>query len=123
MEAAKKRILVRKRKKRHIRKRLSGTAERPRVSVFRSAKHIYAQAIDDTVGKTLASVSSLDKDVRESIEGYTGNKAAASVAGKLFGERLKEKGLTKIVFDRNGFLYHGRIKCLADAIRETGIKF
>ena len=123
MEAAKKRIQVRKRKKMHIRKKLSGTADCPRVSVFRSARHIYAQAIDDDVGKTITSVSSLEKDTKEKIEGYTGNKKAASIAGKVFGEKLKKKGVTKIVFDRNGFLYHGRIKSLADAIRETGIKF
>ena len=123
MEAAKKRIHVRQRKKRHIRKTLSGTGERPRVSVFRSARHIYAQAVDDTAGRTIASFSSRDREMGDKFDGYTGNKAAAEVVGKAFGERLKEKRITEIVFDRNGYLYHGRIKSLADAIRETGIKF
>lgn len=123
MEAAKKRILARLRKKAHIRKTLSGTADCPRVSVFRSAKHIYAQAIDDVVGQTLVSISTRDKEIKGKIEGFTGNKAAASATGKIFGEKLKEKGLTKVVFDRNGFLFHGRVKSLADGIRESGIKF
>ncbi|MCP4750247.1 MAG: 50S ribosomal protein L18 [Proteobacteria bacterium] len=123
MEAAKKRVLTRKRNKAHVRKRISGTGERPRISVFRSANHIYAQAIDDTKGITLASISSRDKDVREQIGGYSGNKTAAATAGKIFGEKLIAKGLKKIVFDRNGFLYHGRIKSLADGIREAGLKF
>ena len=123
MEAAKKRILARLRKKAHIRKRLFGTAECPRLSIFRSAKHIYAQAIDDVGRKTLVSISSLDKDIKEKIEGYAGNKASASIAGKIFGEKLQEKGISKAVFDRNGFLYHGRVKNLADGVREVGIKF
>ncbi len=123
MEAAKKRIVTRKRKKAHIRKRISGTGERPRVSVFRSAKHIYAQVIDDTKGVTILSVSSRDKDVRELIGGYTGNKAAASIAGKMLGKKLVTGGFKQIVFDRNGFLFHGRVKNLADGIREEGLEF
>jgi large subunit ribosomal protein L18 len=123
MEAAKKRILSRKRNKAHVRKRISGTEVRPRVSVFRSAKHIYAQAIDDEKGLILASVSSVKKEIQAEIEGYTGNKAAAGIVGKLLGESLKTKGIVTIVFDRNGFLYHGRVKSLADGIREAGVKF
>ena len=123
MEAAKKRILARQRKKAHIRKTMSGTAEYPRVTIFRSAKHIYAQAIDDVAGRTIASISSRDKGMKDQFEGFTGNKAAASVAGKVFGKKLKEKGVTQVVFDRNGFIYHGRVKSLADGIRGSGIKF
>ncbi len=123
MEAAKKRIIARTRKKAHIKKRVFGTADCPRVSIFRSAKHVYAQAIDDVGRRTIVSVSSLDKDLKEKIEGYSGNKACASVAGKLLGEKLQAKGISKAVFDRNGFLYHGRVKSLADGIREVGIKF
>ena len=123
MEAAKKRILARTRKKAHIRKRVFGTAECPRLSVFRSSKHVYVQAIDDVERTTIVSISSRDKDIKDKIEGYTGNKASASTAGKVFGEKLQEKGISKAVFDRNGFLYHGRVKSLADGIREVGIKF
>ncbi|MBT3226415.1 MAG: 50S ribosomal protein L18 [Deltaproteobacteria bacterium] len=123
MEAAKKRILTRKRNKVHVRKRISGTESRPRVSVFRSTKHIYVQAIDDVNGVVIACTSSLGKDAKGKIAGYTGNKAAAETVGKMFGEVLKTKGVEKIVFDRNGFLYHGRIKSLADGIREAGLQF
>ncbi|MBU2646880.1 50S ribosomal protein L18 [bacterium] len=123
MEAAKKRILARKRNKLHVRKNVSGTETRPRVSVFRSANHIYAQAIDDEKGSVIASTSSLNKEIKEKIGGYTGNKAAAGIVGKVLGESLKTKGVEKIVFDRNGFLYHGRVKSLADGIREAGLKF
>jgi len=123
MEAAKKRILSRRRNKIHVRKKISGTEARPRVSVFRSANHIYAQAIDDEKGTIIASISSVKKATQEKIGGYTGNKAAAGIVGKLFGEELKAKGVETIVFDRNGFLYHGRVKSLADGIREAGLKF
>ena len=123
MEAAKKRLLARKRNKAHVRKKISGTIERPRVSVFRSAKHIYGQAIDDKTAKTLFSVSSLESDVKTQIAGNSGNKGAAKIAGKILGEKLSAKGYETIVFDRNGFLYHGRIKSFADGIREAGIKF
>lgn len=123
MEAAKKRTLARKRNKAHVRKKISGTQERPRVTVFRSAKHIYGQAIDDVSATTLTSVSSQDKEIREKLESYSGNKASAQAVGKALGERLKEKGHETIVFDRNGYLYHGRVKSFADGIREAGIKF
>jgi large subunit ribosomal protein L18 len=123
MEAAKKRLKTRKRNKIHVRKRISGTGSRPRISVFRSANHIYAQAIDDEKGIVLASASSRKKQISEQIGGYTGNRAAATIVGKVFGEELKSKGFEKVVFDRNGFLYHGRVKSLADGIREAGLKF
>ena len=123
MEVAKKRVLARARKKGHVRKKISGTEQRPRVSVFRSAKHIYAQAIDDVSGATLVSLSSLDKEVKVKINGLNANNEAAGMIGKAFGEKLSDKGLKEIVFDRNGYLYHGRVKSLADGIREAGIKF
>jgi large subunit ribosomal protein L18 len=123
MEAAQKRLKSRKRNKIHVRKRISGTGDRPRVSVFRSANHIYAQAIDDERGIVVASASSRQRSIFEKIAGYTGNRAAASIVGQAFGEILKAKGFEKVVFDRNGFLYHGRVKSLADGIREAGLEF
>lgn len=110
-----------KRKKR-IRKKVLGTQERPRLCVFRSARHIYAQVIDDTSGFTLAAASSLEKDAKE--HSKAGDKAAvANHIGKLIAERAMEKGIEKVVFDRNGFLYHGRIKAVSDGARKTGLKF
>ena len=97
-------------------------AGRPRLSVFRSSKHIYVQIIDDDAGRTLASASTLDKSLRESLK--TGaDKAAAAAVGKLLAERAKEAGVTKVVFDRGAYLYHGRVKALADAAREGGLDF
>lgn len=110
-----------KRKKR-IRKNLAGTQERPRLSVFRSSKHIYAQVIDDTQGHTLVSASSLDKVVKETPE-FENKVAVAGFVGKLLGERAIKKGIRKVVFDRNGFLYHGRVKAVSDGAREAGLKF
>jgi len=123
MDSVKKRRLTRIRKKAHIRKRISGDKSRPRISVYRSNNHIYVQAINDIDGVTLLSASTRDKEVREQISGKTGNKTAASVTGKVFGQRLADSGYKTVVFDRNGFLFHGRVKSLADAIREIGIKF
>lgn len=107
--------------KRHyrVRNKISGTAERPRLNVFRSAKHIYAQIIDDVNGVTLVSASSLDK----AIEGSGGNKEAAKAVGKLVAERAKEKNITDVVFDRGGNIYHGRVKELAEGARESGLNF
>jgi large subunit ribosomal protein L18 len=102
-----------------IRRRLAGTAERPRLAVYRSLSHIYAQVIDDRSGRTLVAASSIDKSA--SVNG--GNVAGAKEIGKLVAERAKEKGVTKVVFDRGGYLYHGRIKALADAAREAGLEF
>ena len=103
-----------------IRKSLSGTPERPRLAVFRSLKHIYAQVIDDEAGKTLAAASTQDKDLELK---YGGNVDAAKQVGKLLGERAKKAGLESVVFDRGGHRYHGRVKALADAAREAGLKF
>lgn len=110
------------RKKRHARvcSKLSGTAARPRLNVFRSSKHIYAQLIDDVNGVTLVSASTLDKEV--SLES-TGNVDAAVKVGELVAKRAVEKGLKAVVFDRGGYLYHGRVKALADAARENGLEF
>ena len=110
-----------KRKKR-IRKTMVGTQQRPRLSVFRSSKHIYAQVIDDTHGHTLAAASSMEKAVKEQPE-FDNKVAAASFVGKLIGERAIEKGVNKVVFDRNGFLYHGRVKAVSDGAREAGLDF
>ena len=107
--------------KRHkrVRAKISGTPEMPRLNVFRSEANIYAQVIDDVNGVTLASASSLDK----AIEGYGGNIAAATAVGKLVAERAKAKGIETVVFDRGGYLYHGRVKELAEGARENGLKF
>jgi len=102
-----------------IRRKLRGTSERPRLAVFRSVTHIYAQVIDDTEGKTLVSASSVDKAAKTN----GGNIAAAKAIGKLVAERAREKGITRVVFDRGGYLYHGRVKALADAARAAGLEF
>jgi len=113
----------RKRLKTHIRLHLSGTQERPRLTVFRSLKHVYAQIIDDGNGKTLVSVSDLGKDVREQFKTVKGQTGIAKQVGKLVAAKAAEKGITAVVFDRNGFLYHGVVKALADGAREGGLKF
>jgi len=105
-----------------IRKRIYGTPEKPRLSVYRSEKHIYAQIIDDTKGRTLVTASTVEKPLRENLK-KTWNIEAAKEVGKLVAERATEKGITEIVFDRGGYKYHGRIKALADAARESGLKF
>ncbi len=110
-----------KRKKR-IRKQVSGSAQRPRLSVFRSAKHIYAQIVDDGQGQTLAAASTLSREVREKLGGLKKAEAAREV-GKLLAARAKAKGINKVVFDRNGFLYHGRVKAVAESCREHGLEF
>ncbi|HWB83090.1 MAG TPA: 50S ribosomal protein L18 [Bryobacteraceae bacterium] len=109
---------IRERIHSRIRRKLRGTTERPRLAVFRSVAHIYAQVIDDAEGKTLVSASSVDQGGKTG-----GNVAAAKTIGKLIAERAKEKGITKVVFDRGGFQYHGRVKALADAAREAGLEF
>jgi large subunit ribosomal protein L18 len=113
---------VRKRLHDRIRKKIHGTPERPRLAVFRSQAHIYAQVIDDDAGTTLCAASSLDKDLREKAK-RGANVAAAKDVGQLIASRAKEKGVALVVFDRGGFQYHGRIKALADAAREGGLKF
>lgn len=103
-----------------IRKRITGTAERPRLAVYRSLNHVYAQVIDDLAGRTIVSASTRDKDA--SIE-KTGNAAAAAAVGARLAQKAKAKGITKVVFDRGGFAYHGRIKDIADAARKAGLQF
>jgi len=115
-EAHRERIHVR------MRKAISGTSERPRLCVHRSTRHIRAQVIDDLAGRTLASASSLDKDVRAQIKGG-GNIAASKVVGKVVAERARAKGVEQVVFDRGGYQYHGRVQALAEAAREAGLKF
>lgn len=112
------------RKRRHlrVRKKVSGTAERPRLNVFRSLKHIYAQVIDDTKGITLVAASSLEPAIREGRKSC-GNKETARQVGRLIAERAMEKGINEVVFDRGGYLYHGRVKELAEGAREAGLKF
>jgi large subunit ribosomal protein L18 len=112
----------RMRRKSRIRKKVGGTQERPRLSVFRSARHIYAQIIDDRNGRTLASASSLEKSLVEAVVDKKKVEKAAMV-GKLLAERAQAKGIDKVVFDRNGFLYHGRVKAVSDGAREAGLKF
>lgn len=102
-----------------VRRKISGTAQRPRLSVFRSAKHIYAQLIDDVAGKTLAAASSMDKG----FEGSGGNKEAAKKVGLALAEKAKAVGIEEVVFDRGGYVYHGRVQELADGAREGGLKF
>lgn len=116
------RQLARHKRRARVRKKIRGTAERPRLSVFRSAKHIYAQVIDDHGGRTLLSVSTLTPEIRGDIKGG-GNKDAATQVGKMVAAKAKDQGLKVVVFDRNGFLYHGRVKALADAAREGGLEF
>jgi large subunit ribosomal protein L18 len=105
-----------------LRTRVSGTSERPRVCVYRSLGHIYAQVIEDGTGRTLVSASSLDKETRKQTKGG-GNIAGAKVVGKILAERAKAAGIEKVVFDSGGYKYHGRIRALADAAREAGLKF
>ena len=114
---------IRRRVHRRIRRKLSGTAERPRLAVFRSVKHIYAQIIDDAVGHTLAAASSNEKGDAKSGTKSGGNVAGAKAVGKLLAQRAQEKGVKTVVFDRGGYLYHGRVKALAEAAREGGLKF
>jgi len=115
----------RQKRKKRIRKKMSGTSERPRLSVFKSAKHIYAQLINDVEGNTLVAASSIEKDVREArdIVSEKGKIPVAVKVGKLIAERAIQKGVKKVVFDRNGFIYHGRIKAVSEGAREAGLDF
>ena len=107
------------------RKRISGTAERPRMAIFRSVAHIYAQVIDDMTGQTLVAASSTESSLKSVFSGQTrgGNRAGAEALGKVIADRLKEKGITHVVFDRGGNLYHGRIRAVAEAARKAGLEF
>jgi large subunit ribosomal protein L18 len=111
--------------KHRIRKRVRGTAERPRLTVFRSVSHIYVQVVDDTQGTTVASASTVEPTVKATLpkDARGGNVAGAKAIGQAIAARLIEKGVTQVVFDRNGFLYHGRVKAVADAAREAGLEF
>jgi large subunit ribosomal protein L18 len=115
-------IVGRERRKLRIRRKISGTSERPRMSVFRSARHIYAQVVDDVAGETVAHASTLSRDVRGDLS-ESDKLDAAKKVGKSIARLLLAKGIDKVVFDRSGYLYHGRIRALADAAREAGIKF
>ena len=122
MGATEPKTLARIKRRRRIRKRVQGTTGRPSLCVFRSAKHIYAQIIDDTSGLTLVSASSTESDVRKR-EAFESKVALATFIGKQVGERAREKGIKKVVFDRNGFLYHGRVKAVSEGARESGLEF
>ena len=122
MVSKKSRSEIRRKKHMKLRNRFSGTAERPRLAVFRSNNHMYAQIIDDTVGNTLVAASTLQKDVKAQLE-KTNDVEAAAHLGKVIAEKAKEKGIKEVVFDRGGFLYHGKIAALADAAREAGLEF
>ena len=113
---------VRVKKHERLRNRFAGTAERPRLAVFRSNNHMYAQIIDDTVGNTLVSASTLEKDAKAELE-KTNDVAAAAYVGKVIAEKAKAKGITTVVFDRGGFIYQGKVKALAEAAREAGLEF
>jgi large subunit ribosomal protein L18 len=107
-----------------IRKRVRGSEERPRLTVFRSVAHMYVQVVDDMTGRTIAAASSLEADLKGTLgKGRGGNIAGAQAVGKAIAARLIEKGVKRVVFDRNGFLYHGRVKAVADAAREAGLEF
>ena len=114
--------LARLKRKKRVRSRVVGTSDRPRLNVFRSLKHIYVQAIEDTTGKTLASASTLSSELKGSVRS-PGNVEAAKKVGELIARKCLEKGIQKVVFDRSGYLYHGRIKALAEAARASGLIF
>lgn len=122
MSFAKERRQARIKRKARVRTKVNGTAERPRLSVFRSARHITAQIVDDVSSTTLVYATTNAKDVSDGLE-YTGNVAAAKAVGEIIAKKALEKNIQQVVFDRNGFLYHGRIKALADAAREAGLSF
>jgi len=110
------------RRQRHVRNRLTGTPQRPRLAVFRSSKHIYAQMINDQTGTTLVTASTMEPDIKSQVK-YGGNKAAAALVGRVVAERAKQAGIDKICFDRRSYKYHGRVEALAQAAREAGLQF
>ena len=122
MVSKKTRSEVRIKKHKRIRNHISGTSERPRLAVFRSNNHMYAQIIDDTVGHTLVAASTLDKNVKAELE-KTNDVAAASYLGKVIAQKALEKGITTVVFDRGGYIYQGKVQALAEAAREAGLEF
>lgn len=122
MNVSKERRLARKKRQVRVRKKITGSTERPRLCVFRSSKHIYAQIIEDVSGKTLVTASTVAKGAADSVK-YSGNVEAAKLVGKQIAEKALAQDIKQVVFDRNGFLYHGRVKALADAAREAGLTF
>ena len=122
MDTSKKRRLARKRRHTRVRKKLSGTAERPRLNIYRSLVHIYGQVVDDVAGHTLVSASTIDRQVRSMAAGK-GKSEQARIVGEVLGRRALDKGIKKVVFDRGGWAYHGRIKALADGARKAGLEF
>lgn len=122
MVSKRSRAELREKKHMRMRNRFSGTAQRPRLAVFRSNNHMYAQIIDDTVGNTLVAASTLEKEIKGELK-KTNDVEAAAYLGKVIAERAKNKGISEVVFDRGGFLYHGKIKALAEAAREAGLVF
>ena len=121
----KKWIKIEDRERRHklIRKKVSGTPERPRLNVYRSLNHLYAQVVDDTIGKTLVSMSTMSSELKDKLKKDAGNVKGAQALGVAVAEACKKKGVTKVVFDRAGYLYHGRVKALAEAARKGGLQF
>ena len=122
MDMSKQKRLARERRHRRVRVRVTGTPERPRLNVFRSLRHIYAQVIDDRTGHTLVSASTVDPDVRKEAEGKSKTEQA-TIVGKIVAERALKEGIKQVIFDRGGYKYHGRVKMLADAAREGGLEF
>jgi len=114
---------ARLRRKKRVRKKIRGSSERPRLCVFRSSRHIYAQIIDDSTGRTLVEASSLSKDLSEKARRLGGNKEGAALVGAAISERALKSGIERVIFDRNGFLFHGRVKALSEAVRTSGLKF
>ncbi len=121
--SSKNKIEARARRKASIRKRISGTVERPRLTVFRSNKHIYAQIVDDSVSRSVLTVSDLQKNLAEELQSCESKVDRAKVVGRAVAKACIDKGITKVVFDRNGYLYHGRVSALAEAAREAGLEF
>jgi large subunit ribosomal protein L18 len=117
------RVAARLRRKKRIRKTVVGTSLRPRLCVYRSLKHIYAQVIDDERGETLVAASTLSPEVKEQLASISGKVAAAKLVGQVVGKKALEKGINKVVFDRNGYLYHGRVRAVAEGAREAGLDF
>jgi large subunit ribosomal protein L18 len=117
------RLEGRKRRHMRIRRKVTGTAERPRLTVYRSLNHIYVQLVDDLAGRTVLSVSSRDGDAQADVKGAKGKVGGAKVVGKLVAQKAKEKGIQRVCFDRGGYLYHGRVKAVADGAREGGLNF
>lgn len=122
MNQQKKQLVRHERRKMRIRKSVQGTSQKPRLTVFRSHKNIYCQLVDDDRGVTLAAASTMAKDVRDQLSGRGGNKSAAGLVGKALAEKAKGLGIAAVAFDRNGYRFHGRLKALADAVREAGLK-